>query len=206
MPAHRIVLATRNPGKIEEFRRILDEIHSESIELIGLEHFPELADVEESGETFLENALLKARTVCMRTGLPAIADDSGLCIDALDGSPGIFSARWSGIHGDDRANIEKVLMQLDSVQGRDRSAHFTCVSAFVMPDGSETSAQGILEGHILAAPIGDHGFGYDPIFLPMGSALSLAQLDAREKDEISHRGQSLRAIAPRVAAMLGTLG
>lgn len=206
MPAHRIVLATRNAGKIEEFRRILDEIHSESIDLVGLEHFPELEDVAESGETFLENALLKARTVCMQTGLPAIADDSGLCIDALDGSPGIFSARWSGIHGNDQANIEKVLMQLDSVQGRDRSAHFTCVSAFVMPDGSETSAQGILEGHILAAPIGDHGFGYDPIFLPLGSALSLAQLDAREKDKISHRGQSLRAIAPRVAAMLGTLG
>lgn len=206
MPAHRIVLATRNAGKIEEFRRILDEIHSESIDLVGLEHFPELEDVEESGETFLENALLKARTVCMQTGLPAIADDSGLCIDALDGSPGIFSARWSGIHGDDRANIEKVLMQLDSVQPRDRSAHFTCVSAFVMPNGSETSAQGILEGRILAAPIGDHGFGYDPIFLPLGSALSLAELDAREKDKISHRGQSLRAIAPRVAAMLGTLG
>ncbi|MFA5918245.1 MAG: RdgB/HAM1 family non-canonical purine NTP pyrophosphatase [Candidatus Nanopelagicaceae bacterium] len=206
MPAHRIVLATRNAGKIAEFRRILDEIHSESIELVGLEHFPELEDVEESGDTFLENALLKARTVCMQTGLPAIADDSGLCVDALDGSPGIFSARWSGIHGNDQANIEKVLIQLESVQGRDRSAHFTCVSAFVMPDGSETSAEGILEGHILAAPIGDHGFGYDPIFLPLGSTRSLAQLDARQKDEISHRGQSLRAIAPRVAVMLGTLG
>jgi XTP/dITP diphosphohydrolase len=206
LPAHRIVLATRNAGKIAEFRRILDEIHSESIELVGLEHFPELEDVEESGDTFLENALLKARTVCMQTGLPAIADDSGLCVDALDGSPGIFSARWSGIHGNDQANIEKVLIQLESVQGRDRSAHFTCVSAFVMPDGSETSAEGILEGHILAAPIGDHGFGYDPIFLPLGSTRSLAQLDARQKDEISHRGQSLRAIAPRVAVMLGTLG
>jgi len=206
LPAHRIVLATRNAGKIKEFRRILDEIHSESIDLVGLAHFPELEDVEESGETFLENALLKARTVCAQTGLPAIADDSGLCVDALNGSPGIFSARWSGVHGNDQANIAKVLRQLDSVQGRDRSAHFTCVSAFVMPDGSETTAEGILEGHILAAPIGDHGFGYDPIFLPLGSTLSLAQLDARQKDEISHRGQSLRAIAPRVAAMLGTLG
>lgn len=206
MPAHRIVLATRNAGKIKEFRRILDEIHSESIDLVGLEHFPELEDVEESGETFLENALLKARTVCAQTGLPAIADDSGLCIDALNGSPGIFSARWSGVHGNDQANIEKVLMQLGSVQSCDRSAHFTCVSAFVMPDGSEATAEGILEGHILTAPIGDHGFGYDPIFLPLGSTLSLAQLDARAKDKMSHRGQSLRAIAPRVAAMLGTLG
>lgn len=206
LSAHRIVLATRNAGKIKEFRRILDEIHSESIDLIGLEHFSGLPDVAESGETFLENALLKARTVCIQTGLPAIADDSGLCIDALDGFPGIFSARWSGVHGDDQANIEKVLTQLDMVEGPDRGAHFTCVSAFVLPDGSETTAEGILEGHILAAPIGDHGFGYDPIFLPRGSTLSLAQLGAREKDEMSHRGQSLRAIAPRVAAMLGTLG
>lgn len=206
LPAQRIVLATRNVGKIKEFRRILDEIHSDSIELVGLEHFPELADVEETGQTFLENALLKARAVSAQTGLPAIADDSGLCIDALDGSPGIFSARWSGTHGNDRANIEKVLMQLESVKDRDRGAHFTCVSAFVMPDGSETTAEGILAGRILTVPIGDHGFGYDPIFLPLGSALSLAQLDAREKDEISHRGQSLRAIAPRVAAMMGTLG
>ncbi|MDP1720926.1 MAG: RdgB/HAM1 family non-canonical purine NTP pyrophosphatase [Candidatus Nanopelagicaceae bacterium] len=206
MPAQQIVLATRNVGKIAEFRRILDEIHLDSIELVGLEHFPELEDVDETGQTFLENALLKARIVCAQTGLPAIADDSGLCIDALDGSPGIFSARWSGIHGNDQANIEKVLMQLDSVKVRDRGAHFTCVSAFVMPDGSETTAQGILEGHILAAPIGDSGFGYDPIFRPLGSTLSLAQLDAREKDQMSHRGQSLRAIAPRVAVMLGTLG
>lgn len=203
--SQRIVLATRNAGKIKEFRRILDEIHSDSIELVGLEHFPELEDVEETGETFLENALLKARTVCAQTGLPAIADDSGLCIDALDGSPGIFSARWSGVHGDDQANIEKVLLQLAAVPVQERGAHFTCVSAFVMPDGSETTAEGILEGRILAEPIGDHGFGYDPIFLPRGSALSLAQLDAREKDAMSHRGESLRAIAPRVAVMLGTL-
>ena len=206
MPTQRIVLATRNPGKIKEFRRILDEIHSDSIDLVGLEHFPELADVEETGETFLENALLKARTVCSETGLPAIADDSGLCVDALGGSPGIFSARWSGVHGNDQANIEKVLKELDSIPPHDRGAHFVCVSAFVMPDGSETSAKGILNGRILREPIGDHGFGYDPIFLPLGSALSLAQLDAKEKDVMSHRGQSLRAIAPRIAVMLGSLG
>ena len=206
MPTQRIVLATRNQGKIKEFRRILDEIHSDSIDLVGLEYFPDVEDVEETGETFLENALLKARTACSETGLPAIADDSGLCIDALGGSPGIFSARWSGVHGNDQANIEKVLKELDSIPPQDRGAHFTCVSAFVMPDGSETSAEGILNGHILTEPIGDHGFGYDPIFLPLGSALSLAQLDAREKDAMSHRGQSLRAIAPRIAVMLGTLG
>ena len=206
MSQRRIVLATRNPGKIKEFRRILDEIHSDSIDLVGLEHFPELEDVEETGTTFLENALLKARTVCSETGLPAIADDSGLSIDALGGSPGIYSARWSGVHGNDQANVAKVLRELESIPTAERGAHFTCVSAFVMPDGSEATAEGVLEGQILRAPIGDHGFGYDPIFLPNGSSLSLAQLGAREKDSMSHRGQSLRAIAPRVAVMLGTLG
>lgn len=200
------MLATRNQGKIREFRRILDEIHAGGIDLVGLEHFTELADVEETGKTFLENALLKARTACAQTGIAAIADDSGLCIDALDGAPGIFSARWSGVHGNDLANIDKVLSQIASVPREGRGAHFTCVTAFVMPDGSETTAEGILAGHILNRPIGDHGFGYDPIFLPEGSELSLGQLDAPIKDAISHRGQSLRSIAPRVAAMLGALG
>lgn len=201
----RLVLATRNPGKIIEFRRILDELHSGAIDLVGLEHYPELEDVEETGETFLENALLKARITCTQTGLPAIADDSGLCIDALDGGPGIFSARWSGEHGNDLANIEKVLAQLKSVPQEGRGAHFTCVTAFVMPDGTETTAEGILSGRILNQPIGMYGFGYDPIFLPDGSDLSLGQLEAPIKDAISHRGQSLRLIAPRVAEMLGVL-
>jgi XTP/dITP diphosphohydrolase len=202
----KLVLATRNPGKIVEFRRILEQVHPRSIELVGLEQFPELKDVEETGETFLENALLKARTICQETGLPAIADDSGLCIDALGGAPGVRSARWSGVHGNDGANIEKVLRQLDLVSDIERGAHFTCVSAFVMPEGRECTAEGIMSGSILRHPIGEYGFGYDPIFLPDGSKLSLAELDAQKKDLISHRGQSLRAIAPRVAAMLGAWG
>ncbi len=202
----RLVLATRNSGKIVEFRRILAELHPSSIDLLGLEHFPELQDVEETGDTFLENALLKARTVCRETGLPAIADDSGLCIDALDGAPGVLSARWSGVHGNDGANIEKVLAQLVQIPEGERGAHFTCVAAFVMPDGRESTSEAIMSGTILRQPIGTFGFGYDPIFLPEGSALSLAELDAQTKDKISHRGQSLRSIAPRVAAMLGVLG
>lgn len=202
----RLVLATRNQGKIVEFRRILEELHPRSIDLVGLEHFPDLHDVEETGQTFLANALLKARTVCLETGLPAIADDSGLCIDALNGDPGVLSARWSGSHGNDQANIEKVLDQLLDVPKEERGAHFTCVTAFVMPDGRESTAEGILSGEILRQPIGTFGFGYDPIFLPTGSDLSLAQLEAKKKDLISHRGQSLRLIAPRVAAMLGALG
>ena len=204
MSSIKLVLATRNPGKIVEFRRILEELHPAAIDLVGLEHFPQLQDVEETGATFFENALLKARTVCLETGLPSIADDSGLCIDALEGAPGVLSARWSGIHGNDAANIEKVLGQLASVE--ERGAHFTCVTAFVMPDGRESTSEGILSGEILRKPIGTHGFGYDPIFRPAGSELSLAELDARKKDLISHRGQSLRAIAPRVAVMLGALG
>lgn len=206
MSAIKLVLATRNPGKIVEFRRILEQLHSASIDLVGLEHYPDLRDVEETGKTFLENALLKARTVCRETGLPSIADDSGLCIDALDGAPGVLSARWSGVHGNDAGNIEKVLAQLALVPDRDLGAHFTCVTAFVMPDGRESTAEAILSGEILRQPIGNFGFGYDPIFRPVGSELSLAELDAQKKDLISHRGQSLRAIAPRVAAMLGALG
>ncbi len=206
MTTHRLVLATRNAGKIEEFRRILDAIAPGSIELVGVDQFPELEDVEETEDSFQGNALLKARTIAKATGLPAIADDSGLCVDALGGDPGIFSARWAGVHGDDVANVEKVLDQMREIGDGERGAHFTCVAAFVIPGGAETTQEGTLQGEILRAPIGTHGFGYDPIFRPMGYDLSLAQLGAQVKDSISHRGQSLRAIAPRVALLLDGLG
>lgn len=202
----KLVLATRNAGKIREFRRILDETGSQLIELVGLENFPHLGDVDETGSTFVENALLKAETVCRQTGLPAIADDSGLCIDFLNGDPGIYSARWSGVHGNDLANIEKVLQHLAGVEENLRTAHFTCVAALALPDGRTATSEGILRGRILRTPIGEYGFGYDPIFLPEGSAISLAQYDASAKDAISHRGQSLRAIAPKIATMFTTLG
>ena len=206
MTVHRLVLATRNAGKIEEFRRIFDEIAPDSIDLVGLERFSHVMDVEETGQTFAENSLLKARALCKETGLPAIADDSGLRIDALNGAPGIYSARWSGVHGDDQANIEKVLSELRDLPRSARAAHFTCVVAFVTPEGSEVTQEGILRGHILSEPIGYHGFGYDSIFLPDSHEFSLAQLEASEKDAISHRGQAVRAIAPRIASMLGGLG
>ncbi len=206
MTTHRLVLATRNAGKIEEFRRILDAIAPGSIELVGVDQFPELEDVEETEDSFQGNALLKARTIAKATGLPAIADDSGLCVDALGGDPGIFSARWAGVHGDDVANVEKVLDQMREIGDGERGAHFTCVAAFVIPGGAETTQEGTLQGEILRAPIGTHGFGYDPIFRPTGYDLSLAQLGAQVKDSISHRGQSLRAIAPRVALLLDGLG
>jgi XTP/dITP diphosphohydrolase len=201
-----LVLATRNQGKIREFRRILDAISNGAINLVGLEEFPHTTDVEETGTTFKENALLKARSVCKETGLPAIADDSGLCVDALNGAPGIFSARFAGVHGDDKANNAKLLRDLESVPEEKRSAHFTCAAALVLPDGREHVCEEIFEGSILFAPIGDHGFGYDPLFRPHGLAISSAQMSAEEKDSISHRGKSLRAIAPYVINLLTPLG
>jgi len=204
--SHKIVLATRNQGKITEFRRILDELAPGQIDLIGVDQFPDLVDVDETGATFEENSLLKSRYTCLATGLPAIADDSGLCVDFLNGDPGIFSARWAGNHGDDQANLEKVLAQLKDVPDKDRTAHFKCVASLVMPDGREQVAEGRFEGHILHAPVGDNGFGYDPIFQPLGLSISSAQMSAQEKDLVSHRGKSLRAIAPHVIQMLASLG
>jgi XTP/dITP diphosphohydrolase len=204
--SHKLVLATRNQGKITEFRRILDELAPGQIELIGVDQFPDLVDVDETGSTFEENSLLKSRYTCDATGLPAIADDSGLCVDVLNGDPGIFSARWAGIHGNDQANIEKLLEQLKDVADNNRTAHFTCVASLAMPDGRVQVAEGRFEGHILHAPVGGNGFGYDPIFQPLGLSISSAQMSAQEKDVVSHRGKSLRAIAPHVIQMLASLG
>ena len=203
---HTLVLATRNQGKINEFRRILEELAPGQIELIGVDQFPDLVDVDETGSTFEENSLLKSRYTCAATGLPAIADDSGLCVDALNGDPGIYSARWAGIHGDDQANIEKLLEQLKDVPDDKRTARFKCVASLVLPDGREQIAEGRFEGHILHAPVGENGFGYDPIFQPLGLRISSAQMSAQEKDLLSHRGKSLRAIAPHVIQMLASLG
>ena len=204
--SHTLVLATRNQGKITEFRRILEELAPGQIELIGVDQFPHLVDVDETGSTFEENSLLKARYTCGATGLPAIADDSGLCVDVLNGDPGIFSARWAGSHGDDAANIEKLLSQLKDVPDDKRTAHFMCVASLAMPDGRHQVAEGRFDGHILHAPIGQNGFGYDPIFQPLGLSISSAQMSAEEKDAMSHRGKSLRTIAPYVIQMLASLG
>jgi XTP/dITP diphosphohydrolase len=203
--SNKLVIATRNAGKIIEFRRILDAISSGAIDLIGIDQFPDLVDVEETGTTFEENALLKARYTAKMTGLPSLSDDSGLCVDALGGAPGIFSARWAGKHGDDKVNLEKVLDELKDVPDSQRGAHFICVAALVMPDGREQLAQGRFEGKILRAPVGNQGFGYDPIFAPLGMSISSAEMSAQEKDAISHRGKSLRAIAPHVIEILGGL-
>lgn len=203
---HKLVLATRNKGKLVEFHRILDALAPGEINLVGVDEFPDLVDVEETGSTFEENALLKARYTAIATGLPAISDDSGLCVDFLNGDPGIYSARWAGIHGNDQANLEKLLGQLQDVSDEKRTAHFTCAAALAMPDGRTQVEEAHFHGHILHSPFGFEGFGYDPIFQPLGMSISSAQMSPQEKDAISHRGKALRAIAPHVIQMLRSLG
>lgn len=190
----KLVLATKNSGKVVEFRRILDEYGAREIEILSLDAFPEIGEIEETGKTFEENSLLKARTIAKITGLPSLADDSGICVDALNGAPGLYSARYSG--GGDAANNAKLLEELKDVDDVNRGAYFICVAAYVRPDGFEKVAEGRFYGKILHAPIGEGGFGYDPLFQPNGIDRSSAQLSAQEKDAISHRGKAMRAIAP----------
>jgi len=197
----RVVLATRNQHKVAELHRILNGAGLD-VELVGTEEFPDLPDVAETGTTFAANALLKARDVATRTGLIAIADDSGLGIDALNGMPGILSARWAGKHGDDRANLELVLAQLADVPDGRRGAAFHCAAAVATPQGDERVVEGTLEGTIIDQPRGENGFGYDPIFTPRGYVLTTAELTPAEKDAISHRGQAFRALVPVLADVL----
>ena len=197
----RVVLATRNAHKVVELRRILDEAGLD-IELVGTDEYPDLPDVAETGSTFAANALLKAREVCAFTGLPAIADDSGLAVDALNGMPGIFSARWSGAHGNDRANLELLLGQLSDVAPNRRGGAFHCAAAIALPDGDARVIEGTVEGTIIDAPRGSNGFGYDPIFVPIGGDLTLAEIPPAEKDAMSHRGNALRALVPVLKELL----
>ena len=197
----QLVLASRNNGKLLELQRILTTI-APHVNLVSVSQFPEIGDVEETGSTFEENALLKAETIAMKTGLAAIADDSGLCIDALNGAPGVLSARWSGVHGDDRANLEKVLREMEEIQPEMRTGKFVSVVALALPDGRNEICRGEVHGVIRYSPIGDGGFGYDPIFQPTGYQKTMAELNADEKDRISHRGQAMRAIAPVIAELL----
>ncbi len=198
--APRLVLATRNAHKVAELSRILAAVGFAD-HLVGLDAFPGAPDVPETGLTFADNALLKARSIAAYTGLPAVADDSGLCVDALHGMPGVFSARWSGKHGDDRANLDLVLGQLADVSAR--GAQFICVAALVLPHDTarrEWTMTGVLAGALARAPRGSNGFGYDPIFVPGGMSVTTAELTPEEKDAISHRGRAFRSLAPVIAA------
>ena len=195
----RLVLATRNLAKLAELRRIL-EAGQVPVEVADLGEYPGMPEVAETGLTFEENALLKARAVAAFTGLPAVADDSGLCVDALNGMPGVLSARWSGKHGDDEANLWLVLGQMSDVPAGRRGAHFTCAAALVLPSGAEQVTEGVLDGSLTREPRGGNGFGYDPIFLPDGFDQTTAEMTAEAKDAISHRGRAFRALTPFITA------
>ncbi|MDO5629485.1 MAG: RdgB/HAM1 family non-canonical purine NTP pyrophosphatase [Mobilicoccus sp.] len=194
--SRRVVLATRNPGKVVELRHILlDALAAASAELVGMEAFPDVEDVVESGVTFEENALLKARHAARATGLPALADDSGLAVDVLGGAPGVFSARWSGRHGDDRANLDLLLAQIADVPEAHRGAAFVCCAALALPDGRTVTRHGRFSGTLVREPRGENGFGYDPILQIDGDTRTSAELPPEEKNAISHRALAFRALA-----------
>jgi XTP/dITP diphosphohydrolase len=197
----RLVLATRNTAKLAELRRIVEAVST--VELLGLADLPAYDEVPETGATFADNALLKAREAVRHTGLPAVADDSGLTVAALNGMPGVLSARWAGGHGDDLANLRLVLDQVHDVPDERRDAAFVCAAALVTPDGTERVVHGQIDGVLLRGPRGTNGFGYDPIFRPHGETRTTAEMSAAEKDAISHRGKAFRELAKHIADILG---
>ena len=200
MSADALVLATRNEGKLRELARILNN------EVTGLDAFPGAPDVPETGATFEANALLKARAIAAYTGRPAVADDSGLCVDALNGMPGVLSARWAGQHGDDKANLELVLAQVADVPDARLGARFVCAAALVVPAANphrgEWVTTGEVVGRLIRQPRGSGGFGYDPIFQPDGFEQTTAEMTPEAKDAISHRGRAFRALAPFIQGRL----
>ncbi len=205
-----MVLATRNAHKVAELSRILaaGAIGATAIDLASLADFPGAPEPAETGATFAENALIKARAVADFTRLPAVADDSGLHVDALNGMPGVLSARWAGRHGDDVANLELVLAQLEDVPATRRGAQFSCAAALVVPGpaGAERpTIERVVEGEVLGRltiqPRGSNGFGYDPIFVPAAERRTMAEMAPAEKDAISHRGRAFRALASLIAEL-----
>jgi XTP/dITP diphosphohydrolase len=198
----KFVLATRNSHKAIELKRILEELDLDC-ELLTVADFPDSPEVEETEPTFEGNALLKARALAKFTGLAAIADDSGICVDALDGSPGVLSARWSGATENiDKANLELVLEQIKGIPAENRGAKFVCAAVAVFPDGKELVSLGEMAGSLLTAPIGENGFGYDPIFVPTGYSKTTAEMSGPEKDAISHRGKALNQLAQQISEVV----
>lgn len=201
--AARVVLATHNAHKLGELRVILEAIVPglRADDIVGAGELGAPEPVED-GLTFAANALLKARALAAFTGLPAIADDSGLAVDVLGGAPGIFSARWAGRHGDDAANLDLLLRQLTDVAPAHRGAQFVCAAALVTPDGFERVEHGYLRGTLATQARGTYGFGYDPILVVAGDTRTSAELTPAQKNAISHRGEAFRALAPAIAAVL----
>ena len=209
--SRRVVLATRNEHKIHELGQILADLVAElDLEIVGAADFPDVPDVPETEVTFAGNATLKAVTLARVTGLPAIADDSGLTVDVLGGSPGVFSARWSGTFAGagasraerDRANLRLLLEQVEDVADEHRAAAFVCAAVLAMPDGRVTSAEGRVSGRLIRVPRGTNGFGYDPAFVPEGETRTTAEMTDAEKNVISHRGRAFRSLGPDIRASL----
>ncbi|MFD6401636.1 RdgB/HAM1 family non-canonical purine NTP pyrophosphatase [Nocardia sp. NPDC060249] len=199
--AVRVLVASRNAKKLTELRRILDEAGVAGIELVSLNEVPPYEEAPETGATFEENAIAKARDGAVATGLPCVADDSGIEVDALNAMPGVLSARWAGGHGDDAANNALLLAQLGDVPDDRRGGRFVSTCALVLPDGTTTVVRGEWPGTIAREPHGDGGFGYDPLFLPEGGTGSAAELTPAEKDAVSHRGRALTQLIPALAAL-----
>jgi len=193
----QVLLATRNVKKLAELRRILDQLLD--VEVVGLDDVPYYDEIPETGATFAENALLKAREGAARTGVLTVADDSGLAVDALNGMPGVLSARWAGKSKDDNANLQLVLEQLADTPDERLGATFVCAAALVTPAGAENVVEGRMPGRLVREPRGTNGFGYDPIFVADGFDVTNAELPPEEKDAISHRGKALRALLPSIA-------
>lgn len=194
----RLLLASRNAKKLGELRRIVLAEGLAGIEVLGLDDVPPFPEAPETEPTFEGNALAKARDAFDATGLPSVADDSGIAIDALNGMPGVLSARWSGAHGNDPANTELVLGQLRDVPDERRGAAFVCAAAFVAGPGVEIVVRGEWRGAITREPRGENGFGYDPVFRPEGYDVTSAELSPEEKDKLSHRGRALRLLLPHL--------
>jgi XTP/dITP diphosphohydrolase len=200
----RVLLATRNAKKLEELRRILQPLMP--VEVLGLADVPAFDEVPESGASFAENALIKAVEAVRHTGLVTVADDSGLAVDALNGMPGVLSARWAGARHEDTANLNLLLEQLADTPEERLGAAFVCAAALVTPDGSQVVRECRMTGRLIREPRGTNGFGYDPIFVPEGYQLTSAELPAAEKDAISHRGKALRELLPFILRALGGPG
>ena len=194
----KFILATHNPGKLREMAAILSQY---GVEVVSPADVGITVDVEETGTTFAENAMLKAKAICAAAGMPAIADDSGLCVDALNGGPGVYSARYGGEGLDDKG---RYTLLLQNMRGQTtRAAHFACAIACAFPNGDELTAEGRCDGTIAFAPMGEGGFGYDPVFFVPEKAKTFGQLTAEEKSAISHRGKALKAFSEKLATYLG---
>ncbi|MBX7456272.1 RdgB/HAM1 family non-canonical purine NTP pyrophosphatase [Mycolicibacterium sp. 3033] len=200
----RLLVATRNLKKLTELQRVLDAAGVQGLSLLSLADVPEFDEAPETGATFEENALAKARDAYAATGLPAVADDSGIEVDALNGMPGVLSARWAGRHGDDAANTALMLAQLADVPDERRGAAFVSACALVHGPGDDDAVvvRGEWRGTVVDAPRGDGGFGYDPVFLPAGSERTAAELTPEEKDAASHRGRALAKLLPSLRALV----